>query len=77
MNFKNQSIKEWKVNCRHYLSVNVIKANIELMAQNKFNTFHWHIVDIESFPYKSEVIPELIKGAYTPNHIYTLSQIKV
>ncbi|VIO88168.1 Glycosyl hydrolase family 20, catalytic domain containing protein [Brugia malayi] len=61
---------------RHYLSVNVIKANIELMAQNKFNTFHWHIVDIESFPYQSEVIPELIKGAYTPNHIYTISQIK-
>ncbi|VDK88188.1 unnamed protein product [Onchocerca ochengi] len=61
---------------RHYLSVDVIKANIELMAQNKFNTFHWHIVDIESFPYKSEVIPELIKGAYTPNHIYTISQIK-
>ncbi|KAL3989385.1 Glycosyl hydrolase 20 catalytic domain family protein [Acanthocheilonema viteae] len=46
------------------------------MAQNKFNTFHWHIVDIESFPYKSEVIPELIQGAYTPNHIYTISQIK-
>ncbi|CAG9534610.1 unnamed protein product [Cercopithifilaria johnstoni] len=61
---------------RHYLSVDVIKANIELMAQNKFNTFHWHIVDIESFPYKSEVIPELIQGAYTPNHVYTLSQIK-
>ncbi|EFO19340.2 glycosyl hydrolase family 20 [Loa loa] len=61
---------------RHYLSVDIIKANIELMAQNKFNTFHWHIVDIESFPYQSEVLPELIKGAYTPNHVYNLTQIK-
>ncbi|VDK75487.1 unnamed protein product [Litomosoides sigmodontis] len=61
---------------RHYLSVGVIKANIELMAQNKFNTFHWHIVDIESFPYRSEAVPELIKGAYTPRHVYTLTQIK-
>ncbi|VDN06885.1 unnamed protein product [Thelazia callipaeda] len=61
---------------RHYLSVNVIKANIELMAQNKFNTFHWHIVDTESFPFKSEVIPELVKGAYTPQHVYNISQIK-
>ncbi|KAM3728890.1 Beta-hexosaminidase subunit beta [Dirofilaria immitis] len=61
---------------RHYLSVDAIKVNIELMAQNKFNTFHWHIVDIEAFPFKSEVIPELIEGAYTPNHIYNISQIK-
>ncbi|VDN20850.1 unnamed protein product [Gongylonema pulchrum] len=61
---------------RHYLSVDILKANIELMAQNKFNTFHWHIVDIESFPYQSKAIPTLILGAYTPRHIYTLEQIK-
>ncbi|VDN22023.1 unnamed protein product [Gongylonema pulchrum] len=61
---------------RHYLSVDILKANIELMAQNKFNTFHWHIVDIESFPYQSKAIPTLIHGAYTPRHIYTLDQIR-
>uniref|UniRef100_F1KX52 Beta-hexosaminidase n=1 Tax=Ascaris suum TaxID=6253 RepID=F1KX52_ASCSU len=61
---------------RHFLSTNVLKANIELMAQNKFNVFHWHIVDNEAFPYNSEALPSLSKGSYTPRHMYSLQEIK-
>uniref|UniRef100_A0AC34QMM1 Beta-N-acetylhexosaminidase n=1 Tax=Panagrolaimus sp. JU765 TaxID=591449 RepID=A0AC34QMM1_9BILA len=62
---------------RHFLSVNVIKRQIDLMAQNKMNVFHWHLVDSESFPYTSTKFPDIsAKGAYTPKHVYTVAQMK-
>ncbi|ODM94535.1 Beta-hexosaminidase subunit beta [Orchesella cincta] len=62
---------------RHYLSKQVILENLEIMAMNKYNVFHWHIVDDQSFPYQSRVFPELSeKGAYHPYlHIYTQEDI--
>ncbi|KAM9820916.1 beta-hexosaminidase subunit beta [Neosynchiropus ocellatus] len=64
---------------RHYLSTKVILANLELMAMNKFNVFHWHIVDDISFPYMSRTFPQLSKkGAYHPyTHVYTPADVKM
>lgn len=57
---------------RHYLSTTVIKKNLDIMAHAKYNVFHWHIVDDQSFPYVSDVYPNLSgKGAYSPRHLYT------
>ncbi|KAI3388502.1 hypothetical protein SNEBB_000296 [Seison nebaliae] len=62
---------------RHYQPISIIRKQIEAMSYNKFNIFHWHITDDQSFPFVSETYPELSeKGAYTQNHIYTKKDVK-
>ncbi|XP_023278077.1 beta-hexosaminidase subunit beta isoform X2 [Seriola lalandi dorsalis] len=64
---------------RHFLPIKVILANLETMAMNKFNVFHWHIVDDPSFPYLSRTFPQLSQqGSYHPyTHVYTPADVKM
>nr|XP_022328431.1 beta-hexosaminidase subunit alpha-like [Crassostrea virginica] len=62
---------------RHYLTMPVLLKNLDAMAYNKFNVFHWHIVDDQSFPYESVAFPSLTeKGAYGPKLIYTQEDVR-
>nr|KAF6386988.1 hexosaminidase subunit alpha [Myotis myotis] len=63
---------------RHYLPLPTILDTLDAMAYNKFNVFHWHLVDDPSFPYESFAFPELTrKGSYNPaTHIYTAQDVK-
>jgi len=61
---------------RHYLSPDFIKHIIDSAMMNKLNTLHWHAVDAQSFPWKSEVFPKLSQGAYAPDAVYSLATIQ-
>ncbi|XP_073657324.1 beta-hexosaminidase subunit alpha isoform X4 [Tursiops truncatus] len=63
---------------RHYLPLASILDTLDVMAYNKFNVFHWHLVDDPSFPYESFTFPNLTKkGSYNPaTHIYTAQDVK-
>ncbi|XP_060769227.1 beta-hexosaminidase subunit beta isoform X2 [Neoarius graeffei] len=64
---------------RHFLPLKVILANLEAMAINKFNVFHWHVVDDHSFPFLSRTFPDLSqRGSYHPyTHVYTPADVKM
>ncbi|GIY99210.1 beta-hexosaminidase subunit beta [Caerostris extrusa] len=62
---------------RHYQPIKTIKQNLDAMSYNKFNAFHWHIIDDQSFPFESKIFPNLTQlGAYSPRHIYTQDNIR-
>ena len=44
---------------RHFLSMKVLIANLDLMEMNKMNVFHWHLTDDQSFAYQSRDFPSL------------------
>ncbi|BEJ11092.1 hypothetical protein CspHIS471_0105140 [Cutaneotrichosporon sp. HIS471] len=63
---------------RHYLSLDVIRRQLDAMAAVKINVFHWHIVDSQSFPLKfsGELGALADNAAYSPAKIYTEDDVR-
>ncbi|KAJ1969372.1 Glucosamine-6-phosphate isomerase (Glucosamine-6-phosphate deaminase) (GNPDA) (GlcN6P deaminase), partial [Dimargaris verticillata] len=57
---------------RNYFPVDDIKRTLDAMSYNKFNVFHWHIIDAQSWPVESKFLPDLyLKGAYDSDMTYS------
>jgi hexosaminidase len=62
---------------RHYMPKKIIKRVLDGMEASKLNVFHWHIIDSQSFPLQSEVLPALSnEGAYSEFEVYSIQDVK-
>ncbi|THU98929.1 beta-hexosaminidase [Dendrothele bispora CBS 962.96] len=62
---------------RNFFPVSDIKRTLDAMSWVKINTFHWHIVDSQSFPLQVPDFPELASaGAYSSSMMYTPEDVK-
>lgn len=60
---------------RHFIPVDDLKRNLELMSAVKMNVFHWHLSDDQGFRVQIDSHPELYQKGSDGNY-YTKSQIK-
>lgn len=62
---------------RNFFPVSELLRTIDAMAANKLNTFHWHVSDSQSFPWKLDSAPQLAQhGAYGPGAVYTSDDVR-
>ncbi|GBG30050.1 Beta-hexosaminidase 1 [Hondaea fermentalgiana] len=61
---------------RHYIPIPTLRKILDGMAHTKINVLHWHLMDDQSFPWCSESVPELCKGAYNGQDKYTSGDLR-
>jgi hexosaminidase len=60
---------------RHFLSIEVLKRNLDAMAAVKLNVLHWHLSDDEGFRVESKRFPKLQKLG-SEGQYYTQAEIR-
>ncbi|KIM78434.1 glycoside hydrolase family 20 protein [Piloderma croceum F 1598] len=62
---------------RNYFPISDIMRTLDAMSWVKINTFHWHIVDSQSFPLEVSGFTEISgKGAYSATDVYTSKDVE-
>ena len=60
---------------RHFEPLAAVRAIVDSLAYAKLNVLHWHMVDIQSFPFESRSSPRLWEGAFAPSQRYTQADV--
>lgn len=62
---------------RSFFPVDDIKRTLDAMSWVKMSTFHWHVVDSQSFSLVVPEFPEIsAKGAYSADEVYNPSDVQ-
>ena len=60
---------------RHFIPLDVLRQNIDLMEAAKLNVFHWHLSEDQGFRVESKIYP-LLQAKGSDGHFYTQDQIR-
>ena len=60
---------------RHFIPLDVLRQNIDLMEASKLNVFHWHLSEDQGFRMESKVYP-LLQGKGSDGLYYTQDQAR-
>jgi hexosaminidase len=60
---------------RHFIPLNVLRQNIDLMEASKLNVFHWHLSEDQGFRIESKIYP-LLQGKGSDGLYYTQDQAR-
>ncbi|KAG0328650.1 hypothetical protein BGZ99_004920 [Dissophora globulifera] len=61
---------------RNFYPIPALKRQIDALSYSKFNVFHWHITDSQSWPVEVKVHPQMTNDAYSQREVYTQKDIK-
>lgn len=61
---------------RNFLTLDVIREQIDLMSLAKLNVLHWHLIDTHSWPIELKSHPNVLDGAYSEDERYSQLDVK-
>jgi hexosaminidase len=60
---------------RHFIPLDVLRQNLDLMEASKMNVFHWHLSEDQGFRIESKIYP-LLQGKGSDGQFYTQDQVR-
>eukprot|EP01087_Luapelamoeba_hula_P020254 TRINITY_DN6880_c2_g1_i1.p1 TRINITY_DN6880_c2_g1~~TRINITY_DN6880_c2_g1_i1.p1 ORF type:complete len:528 (-),score=69.30 TRINITY_DN6880_c2_g1_i1:46-1605(-) len=61
---------------RHFEPMAMLRRIIDSLSYAKFNVLHWHITDIQSFPFQSAKLPRFTMAAYSMSERFSPEDVQ-